>query len=218
MDCGVKRRDDEEIIIATQSLKRRDDGVAILKLNTSNRTCDNTFMIRSRILPAILALAIVAIFCILPVFNADAKGMWSKVAGSGQGDVWYVDQTLTYEDKHGKVTNARGFLKCVPGQDSDLGEQIRESLDVSGVVSGGFNYFIGSVTINCRTRLMHFSDIKFFDAEDNIIFRAEYGEREYYASIADHPSEALAHYLCLDKSGFLDTLKKQEPFLYLFPK
>ena len=157
-------------------------------------------------------------FCFSFADWADGKGMWSKVAGSGQGDAWYVDQTLAYENKHGKITNSRAFLKCVPGNDSELGEQIRESLDVSGVVSGSFNYFIVSVAIDCRTRLMHFSEIKFFDAEDNIVFHADYDERQYYTSIADHPSEELAHYLCLDKSGFLDTLKKQEPFLYLFSK
>ncbi len=144
--------------------------------------------------------------------------MWSKVAGSSQGDAWYIDQTLAYENKHSKVMTSRAYLKCVPGKDSELGEQIRESLDLSGVVSANFTYLVGSVEINCSTRLFHYSEITFFDAEDNVLFRTNYDERQNYASTADHPSEDVSHYLCLDKSGFLDTLKKQEPFLYLFPK
>ncbi len=172
-------------------------------------------MICLRNLTVILAIAI---FCILAAVNADGKGMWSKVAKSDGGDTWYVDQTLAYENKHGKVTNSRAFLKCVPGKDSLLADEIRESLDTSGVISGTFNYFIGTMAIDCRTRLIHFSEIKFFDADDNLLSRVEYGERQYYASVADHYSEKIAHYLCLEKSGFLNTLKKQEPFLYLFPQ
>ncbi len=171
---------------------------------------------RVMIVMFILGAAALCLFSLAD--RADAKGMWSKVAGSRQGDAWYIDQTLAYEDRHGKVTNSRAFLKCVPGKDSDLGEQVRESLDVSGVVPGSFSYFVGSIAVDCRTRLIHFSEIKFFDTEDNIMFREEYGERQYYASVTGHASERIAHYLCLEKSGFLNTLKKQEPFLYLFPQ
>lgn len=167
---------------------------------------------------AMFFLAAILVCFSLSAGPADAKGIWSKVAGSRQGDAWYVDQMLAYEDKHGKVTNSRAFLKYVPGKNSEHGEQIRESLDVSGVVSGSFAYFVGSVAIDCRTRLIHFSEIKFFDGEDNIMHRVEYDERQYYVSITGHASERIAHYLCLERSGFLNTLKKQEPFLYLFPQ
>ncbi len=189
-----------------------------LKLNTGYKTCDNTYMVRSRISPVVLALAIVSIFCILSAVNAYAKGMWSKVASSGQGDAWYIDQTLGYENKHGKVMTSRGYVKCIPGEDSSLGEEIRESLDLSGIVSANFAYFVGAIAIDCGSRLFHFSEITFYDAEDSVIYRVNYDERQNYSSASDHPSENISHYLCIDKSSFFDTLKKQEPFLYFFPK
>lgn len=173
-------------------------------------------MLRSNVIFAILAVTVLTLVSI--PYPADAKGMWSKVSRSGQGDTWFIDQTLAYENKHSKVMMSRAYLKCVPGEESELGEQIRESLDLSGVVPAGFSYLIVSVAIDCRTRIFHFPEITFFDADDNVLFRVSYDERQNYASIADHPSADISHYLCLDKSGFLDTLKKQEPFLYLFPK
>lgn len=175
--------------------------------------CDNQYMIRVGIIVGLLTI----MFCSYPGFG-DAKGMWSKVSGSSDGDVWYIDQTLAYENKHSKVMTSRAYLKCVPGRESELGEQIRESLDLSGIVPAGFSYLIGAVVIDCRTRVFHFSEITFFDVDDNALWRVDYDERQNYASIADHPSADISHYLCLDKSGFLDTLKKQEPFLYFFSK
>ena len=150
--------------------------------------------------------------------RAEAKGIWSKVTKSREGDTWYVDQTLGYENKHGKVTVSRAYLKCVPGKDSVLGEEVREFLDSSGVAPAGFSYFVGSVAIDCRRRLLRFAEITYFDGDDRALFRKDYDESEHFTGTADHSSEDISHYLCLDKSGFLDTLKKQEPFLYLFPQ
>ncbi len=172
-------------------------------------------MRRSNIVHIVLAVAVLCLFFI--PYSAGAKGIWSKVASSKQGDVWYIDQTLAYE-KNNKLMTSRAYLKYVPGKDSEVAEQIRESLDLSGVISASFAYFIGSLTIDCRTRLFHFREITFFDADDKMLLRENFDASQYYASIADNPSEKISHYLCLDKSGFLDTLKKQEPFLYLFPK
>lgn len=177
--------------------------------------CDNHNMMR--LSPVFLGILIIFTALVLDFSPAHSKGIWSKVAASGQNDFWYIDQTLTYE-KHSKITTSRAYLKFVPGKDSELSEEIRESLDLSGVISARFAYLIAAVAIDCRTRLFHFSEIIFFDEDDKMLLREDYGETQYYAAITDHPSENISHYLCLDKSGFFDTLKKQEPFLYLFPK
>ncbi|MEN6615831.1 MAG: hypothetical protein ABFD12_04685 [Syntrophorhabdus sp.] len=165
-----------------------------------------------------------AYFMVLAVFLAslflschcDAKGIWSRVARSHEGDAWYIDQTLAYA-KNSVVMVSRAYLKFVPGRKSALHDDVMDSLDLNGVVPAGFEYMTALVSVDCRTKFIHFSDVSFFSADDKLMWREDYDEKQFYIGVPDTPAQAITKYLCLDKSGFFHTLKKQEPFLYLFP-
>jgi len=166
--------------------------------------------------------SILILLCLLPVVfsglpeRAHGKGMWSAVAKTSQDDIWYVDQTLAYST-HDVITSSRAVLKFVPGQGSELNEQIRESLDLNGIVPGNFSYFTAFVSVDCRKELLHFSRMTFFDSEDNSLWEQDYDETQYYLPTPETSMDVISGYLCLNRPGFFDTLKKKKPFLYLFP-
>jgi len=175
---------------------------------------DNPLRTLRRFVPVALCLLPV----LLPCFcgELEAKGMWSAIAGTRQDDVWYVDQTLAYST-HDKVTTSRAVLKFVPGPGSALNEEIRECLDLNGIVPKDLSYIMVFVSIDCRRELLHFSDMAFFDSEDKVIWRQQYEEAYHIAPTAGSSTGVLSGYLCLNRPGFLDTLKRKKPFLYLFP-
>ncbi len=165
--------------------------------------------------------AVVAL-CLLPALlpslceELEAKGIWSAIARTRQGDVWYMDQTLAYST-HDRVTVSRAVLKFVPGEGSTLNENIRECLDQNGIVPNGFSYFIAFVSVDCKEELLHFSRITFFDSEDNALSWHEYDGTYHIMPTEGMSTDIIFGYLCLRRPGFLDTLKKKKPFLYLFP-
>lgn len=166
-------------------------------------------------------LAAVAL-CLLPVLlpflcgGVQAKGMWSVIAGTRQDDNWYIDQTLAYST-HNKVTTSRAVLKFVPGPESALNEEVRDCLDLNGIVPKDLSYILAFVSVDCRRDVLHFSSMAFFDSEDNVIWRQQYEETYLIAPTADTSTGVISDYLCLNRPGFFDTLKKKKPFLYLFP-
>jgi hypothetical protein len=146
----------------------------------------------------------------------EGKGIWSAVAKTRQDDVWYLDQTIAYST-HDKVTASRAVLKFVPGKASVLDEQIRECLDLNGIHPDGFSYFTALVAVDCRRELLHFSRVLFFDSDDNVLWQQDYDESYHILPTEDTSTAVISGYLCLDRPGFFDTLKKKKPFLYLFP-
>ncbi|HNT43258.1 MAG TPA: hypothetical protein PKN85_02290 [Syntrophorhabdaceae bacterium] len=163
-----------------------------------------------------VALCLLSVLLLSSCGDLQAKGIWSAIAGTRQDDVWYIDQTLAYST-HDKVTTSRAVLKFVPGQGSVLNEEIRECLDLNGIVPKDLSYFVAFVSVDCRRELLHFSDMAFFDSEDNVIWRQQYEETYHIVPTADTSAGVISGYLCLNRPGFLDTLKKKKPFLYLFP-
>jgi hypothetical protein len=159
--------------------------------------------------------------CLVPVLlsfcgELQAKGIWSAIAETRQDDVWYVDQTLAYSTRD-KVTTSRAVLKFVPGQGSALNEEIRECLDLNGILPKDLSYLMVFVSVDCRRELLHFSNMAFFDSEDNVIWQQQYEETYHIVPTEDTSTGVISGYLCLNRPGFFDTLKKKKPFLCLFP-
>lgn len=147
--------------------------------------------------------------------GVEAKGMWSAVSKTRQKDTWYIDQTIAYS-KRGVVTSARAVLKFVPGRRSEMREQIRDCLDLEGVNPHDFAYYTALLLLDCTKGTIHFSRITFFDKEDTVIWQEDYDPTQLYRPTPGSSTQDISWYLCLNRPGFIDTLKKKKPFLYFF--
>lgn len=154
----------------------------------------------------------------LSVFGSSG---WKKVAVTKQKDCWYVSQTLSFSSK-GSVQTARALLKFVPGKESIIAQDVKKGLVSDGIDADKFGYFTESVEVDCRKKLFVISRIGFFDPEDNVIFEQIFSEPKRHISTPGSAFEVIYRDLCLNKPGFIDTikdtLKHKKPFLYFYPQ
>ena len=132
-----------------------------------------------------------------PVF-LPASGGWKKVAVTKQNDLWYVEQTLGFSSK-GSVLAVRARLKFVAGNESVVGQNVKKGLLSDGVNADTFHYFVESVEVDCRKKLIAVSRIDFYDPEDSKIFGQVFTEPKQYPSLPGSAFEIISWDLCQNR-------------------
>lgn len=147
---------------------------------------------------------------------------WKRVAQRGVRDRWYVDQILAYSTR-GVVTNARAYVKCIPGKESGIAREAKDGIAQTGASNvDQSKYFIETAQVDCKKKLFYVSEINFYDNEDKKIGGETYSSPKQYDVTPGSVYEQIRRELCLSKTSLMDnalnTLKTKKPFLYLFPK